>query len=82
MDNALYYLLSRWTTETSLPRFSPLPLYLGNTYFTPISERAFRAPTPLDAWVMIYKLKQIANVQNKITGLIYIVHVRSASQEA
>ena len=45
MDNALYYLLSHSTTKKSLPRFPPLPLYRGNTYFTPLSERAFRAPT-------------------------------------
>ena len=45
MDNALYYLLSRSTTKTSLPRFPPLPVYRGNTYFTPFSKRAFRAPT-------------------------------------
>ena len=45
MDNALYYLLSRSTTKTSLPRFPPLPLYCSNTYCTPLSERDFRAPT-------------------------------------
>ena len=47
MDNALYILLTPppSNTETSLPRFPPLPLYRSNTYFTPLSERAFRAPT-------------------------------------
>ena len=82
MDNAVYYLLSRLTTETRLPRFPPLPLYCNNNYFTPLSERAFRAQLPIDAWVKSFELKHIAIVKNKITGLIYIMHVCSVSHEA
>src|SRR6187200_842589 len=63
MANALYYSLSRPATETSLPRFPPLPLYRSNTYFPPFSERAFRVTTPPPTRVCYeQRAKNIANV--------------------
>ena len=79
----IYYLLPPSNTETSLPRFPPLPLYRSNTYFfTPFRTRSSRHKAASRRVPMSSELKHIANVKNNITGLIYIAHMRYVCHEA